>query len=213
VITHLSQLVQRLFTVSHELSGVPQTLATLSEENQNLQEVLHDLSSQLANLTNTEDQQPAPGIADLQPSIRDLSHRVSAPTPASARAPAPAYKAPHLHLPARFPLGRVKKGPEHPPLHLQPQLRTLNTSYLSTIRDLARRSATRRSTPSDTPTPTKPVSSGRAGTTLTLSQPPTSTLTMSSPPPIHRLPPAQARAAGARTKVCSPPHPNKLRVR
>jgi len=94
----LSQLVQGLVTVSHELSGVTQAVATISEENENLREELHDISSQLANLPHTQEQQTAPAIADLQASIRDLSHRVSAPNPAP---PAPA-------LP---PQGK----PQHPP--------------------------------------------------------------------------------------------------
>jgi len=86
----LSQLVQGLVTVSHELSGVTQAVATISEENANLREELHDISSQLANLPHAEEQQTPPGIADLQASIRDLSHRVSAPVPAPmAQAPPP----------------------------------------------------------------------------------------------------------------------------
>ena len=90
----LSQLVQGLVTVSHELSGVNQAVATISEENENLREELHDISSQLANLPATQEQTTAPGIADLQASIRDLSHRVSAPTPAPlAQAPPPPRKA------------------------------------------------------------------------------------------------------------------------
>ena len=82
MIVLLSQLVQGLVTVSHELSGVTQAVATISEENENLREELHDISSQLTNLPQTQEQQTAPGIADLQASICDLSHRVSAPTPA-----------------------------------------------------------------------------------------------------------------------------------
>ena len=84
----LSQLVQILVTVSHELSGVTQAVATISEENENPREELHDISSQLANLPPTQEQQTAPGIADLQASIRNMSHRVSAPIPAPL-APAP----------------------------------------------------------------------------------------------------------------------------
>jgi len=84
----LSQLVQGLVTISHELSGVTQAVATISEEHENLTEELHDISSQLANLAPTHDLESAPGIADLQASIRVLSHRVSAPIPASL-APAP----------------------------------------------------------------------------------------------------------------------------
>ena len=82
-----SQLVQGPLTVSHELSGVTQAVATISEENENRREELHDISSQLANLPLTQAQQTAPGIADLQASIRDLSHRVSAPAPAPALLP------------------------------------------------------------------------------------------------------------------------------
>jgi len=84
----LCQLVQGLVTVSHELSGVTQVVATISKENGNLREELHDISSQLANLPHTQKQQTARGIADLQASISDLSHRVSAPIPAPL-APAP----------------------------------------------------------------------------------------------------------------------------
>jgi len=77
----LSQLVQGLVTVSHELSGVTQAVATISEQNENLREEHDDISSQLANLPHTQEQQTPLGIADLQGSIRDLSHRVSAPIP------------------------------------------------------------------------------------------------------------------------------------
>ena len=65
----LSQHVQGLVTISHELSGVTQEVATISEENENLREELHDISSQLGNLPHTQEQQTAPGIADLQASI------------------------------------------------------------------------------------------------------------------------------------------------
>jgi len=69
-----SQLVQGMVTVSHELSGVTQAVATISKENENLREELHDITSQFANLPHTQEQQTAPGIADLQASILDLSH-------------------------------------------------------------------------------------------------------------------------------------------
>jgi len=106
----LSQLVQGLVTVSHELSGVIQAVGTISEENENLREELHDISSQLANHPYTKEQQNAPGIADLQASIHDLSHRVSAPIPAPpALAPLP-QKAPQPHPTAATPPS--KKGKE-----------------------------------------------------------------------------------------------------
>jgi len=90
----LSQLIQGLVTVSHELSGVTLAVATISEENENLREELHDISSQLANLPNNQEQPTAPGIADLQASIRDLSHRVSAPAPAPLAQTAPPPRKP-----------------------------------------------------------------------------------------------------------------------
>jgi len=90
---------------------------------------------------------------------------------------------------------------------------TLNTSSLSTIQDLARRSVTRRSKPGSTHTHTKPGSSGREGTTLTPSAQATSTLTFTPPPPTRKLPLAQARAAKAKAKLGSLLSPNLLRVR
>jgi len=44
----LSQHVQGLVTLSHELSGVTQAVATISEQNKNRREELHDIPSQLA---------------------------------------------------------------------------------------------------------------------------------------------------------------------
>jgi len=106
----LSQLVQGLVTVSHELSGVTQAVATISEENENLGEELHDISSQLANLPQAQEQPTAPGIADLQASIRDLSHRVSAPIPAPPAVVPPPQKMPQPHPTAVPPPS--KKGKE-----------------------------------------------------------------------------------------------------
>jgi len=211
----LSQLVQGLATTSHELSGVTQAVGTISEENENLREELSDISSQLANLPPTLEQQTDPAIADLQASIRDLSHRVSAPTPAPlAPAPPPHKEIPNpLQLPAPLLQGKEKKAPVLHPHLPQPRLTTLNTSYHATIRGLARRSVTLRSMPDSSPTPTKPANSGRAGTTLTLSRQDTSTLTMSSHPRTDKLPLAQARAAGAKAKLGSLLPPNVLRVR
>jgi len=88
----LSQLVHVLVTVSHGLSGVNQAVATISEENKNLREELHDIFSQLTNLLHAQEQQTAPGIANVQASIRDLSHRVSAPIPAPLTPAPPATK-------------------------------------------------------------------------------------------------------------------------
>jgi len=115
----LSQLVQGLVTVSHELSGVTQAVATISEENENLREELHDITSQLANLPRNQEQQNAPGIADLQASIRDLSHRVSAPIPAPPALAPPPQKTPQPQLTASPPPSRKGKerarAPPTPP--------------------------------------------------------------------------------------------------
>ena len=211
----LSQLLQGLVTVSHELSGVTQAVATISEENENLREELHDISSQLANLPHTQEQQTAPEIADLLASIRDLSHRVSAsiPAPTTLAPPPPRRPQPPPQLPAPPLKGRVEKGPKHHSHLSQPRLTTLNTSYHSTIRGLARRSVTPRSTPGSILTHTKPGNSGRGGTTLTPSPQATSTLTSTPPPPMRKLPLAQARAARAKAKPGSLLPPNLLRVR
>jgi len=106
----LSQLVQGMVTVSHELSGVTQAVATISEENENLREELHDIPSQLANLPHAQEQPTAPGIADLLASIPDLSHRVSAPIPAPPAVVPPPQRAPQPHPTALPPPS--KKGKE-----------------------------------------------------------------------------------------------------
>jgi len=116
-------------------------------------------------------------------------------------------------LPAPPPRGREKRRPERHPHLPQPRLTTLNTSYHSTIRDLARRSVTPRSTPGSIPTHTRPGSFGREGMTLTPSPQATYTLTPTPPPPMRKLPPARARAARAKAKLGSLLPPNKLRVR
>jgi len=87
-VTLLSQLVKGLVTISHDLSGVSQKLATISQENEAIREELHDISSQLANLPTPHDQNPPQALADLQASIRDLSHGVSTPAPVPLQAPA-----------------------------------------------------------------------------------------------------------------------------
>jgi len=110
----LSQLVQGLVTVLHELSGVTQAVATISEENENLREELHDISSQLANLP-AQEQQTAPGIADLQASIRDLSHRVSAPIPAPQAPAPPPQRNPQPPSTAGHPPSRKGKERAHAP--------------------------------------------------------------------------------------------------
>jgi len=114
----LSKLVQGLVTVSHELSGVTHAVATISEENENLREELHDISSQLTNLRRTQEQQTAPGITDLQASIRDLSHRVSAPIPAPTALPPPPQRAPQPFPSASPPPS--KKGKERARASLTP---------------------------------------------------------------------------------------------
>jgi len=113
----LSQLVQGLVTVSHELTGVTQVLATISKANENLRKELHEMSSQLVNHPPAQNQQPPQGITDLQASIRDLSHHVSAPIPAPP-APALPHRAPQPQPAAGPPLFR--KGKERPSLPRTP---------------------------------------------------------------------------------------------
>jgi len=134
--------------------------------------------------------------------------------------PPPRHLPPHSRdypnppqLPAPPPRRKGRKGPEHHPHLPQPRLKTLNTSYHSTIRGLARRLVTPRSTPSSIPTRTKPGSSGKEDTTLTPSPQATSTLTSTPPPPTRKLPPAQVREARAKAKLGSLLPPNKSRVR
>ena len=109
-VTLLSHLVKGLVTISHELSGVSQKLATISKENEAIREELHNIFSQLAKLLPTEDQSPTQALADLQASIRDLSHRVSAPLPAPPQPSAPSHTA---HTPFVTPgPGPSRKGKE-----------------------------------------------------------------------------------------------------
>jgi len=115
----LSQLVPGLVTLSHELSGVSHAVATISKENENLREELHDISSQLANLPHAQEPQTAPGIADLQASIRDMSYRVSAPIPAPLAPAAPPPRKPQPPPTAGHPPSRKGKeracAPATPP--------------------------------------------------------------------------------------------------
>ena len=109
--------------------------------------------------------------------------------------------------------GREKRRPGHHPDLPQPRLTTLNTSYHSKIRGLARRSVTPRSTPGSTHTLAKAGNTGGGHTTWPLSPQATSTLTYTHPPPMLKLPRAQARAARAKAKLGSLLPPNLLRVR
>ena len=100
----------------------------------------------------------------------------------------------------------------HHPHLPQLWLTTLNTSYHSTIRDLARRSVTQSSTPGSTHTHTKPGNSGEGHTTWPPSPQATSTLTSTRPPLTRKLVLAQALAARAKAKLGSLIPPNLLRV-
>jgi len=106
----LFQLVKWLVTVSHEVSGVSQKLASISQENEAIREELHHISSQLANFPPTQGLSPPQALADLQASILDLSHRVSAPVPALPQAPAPTHST-HTPFAAQGP-GPSRKGKE-----------------------------------------------------------------------------------------------------
>jgi len=208
----LSQLVQGVVTVSHELSGVTQAVATISEENENLREELHDMSSKLANLPTPKKNKPPPGSPiSKHPFV--TCHIVCQPGPLPPWLRPPPHRGcpipPQLPAPPR---GKERRRPEHLPhlLQVQPRLTTLNTSYHSTIRGLARRSVSPTSTPSSIPTHTRPGSSGKGGTTLTPSPQATYTPTPIPSPPMGKLPPAQARAARAKAELGSLVPPNKL---
>jgi len=115
-VTLLSQLVSGLVTVSHELSGVSQKLATISQENKAIREEFPDVSSQLANLPPTQDQSTLKAVADLQASIRELSHRVSAPVPAPPQVLAPTHSTHHSFVaPGPGPSRKGKERARAPP--------------------------------------------------------------------------------------------------
>jgi len=210
----VSQLDPGLGTVSHELSRVTQAVATISEENENLREELHDISSQLGNLPNAQEQQ-TPWGSPISKHPYATCHIVCQPRPLPPWfRPPPHRESPNpRQLPDPSLQGREKTRRVHHPHLPQPRLTTLNTSYHSTIRGLARRSVTPRSMPGSIRTHTKLGNSGREGTTMTPSPEATSTLTYTPPPPMRKLPPAQAPAARAKAKLGSLLPPNLLRVR
>jgi len=209
----LSQLVQCLVTVSHEVSGVTQAVATISEENMNLREELQNISSQLANLPHAQEQQTGPGIADLQASIRDLSHRVSGPIPAPPAVVPPPQRTPLPHPTAVPPPSKKCK-------------------------EKARAPPTRSSAAADDPKYLIPFYNTRLGKAfgdpekyaklylhsyeagefqrgayaVASFTPGHLNPTSTPPPPTGMLPPAQARVARARTKLGRLLPPNLLRV-
>jgi len=119
----------------------------------------------------------------------------------------------HLQLPAPPLQGREKKGPMYHPHLAHRWLTTLNTTYHSTIRGLARRSVTPRSTPGSTHTHTKLGNTGGGHIMWPPAPQATSTVTSAPPPLTRKLPPAEARAAIAKAKLRSLLPPNLLRVR
>jgi len=185
----LSQLVQGLVTVSHELRGVTQAVATISEENENLREELHDISSQLANLPHAPEQPTAPGIADLQASIRDLSHRVSAPIPAPPAVVPPPQRVPQPHPTAVPPPS--KKGKEKARAPPTPSSAAADDpKYLIPFYNM--RLGTAFGDPEKYarlyPHSYEAGEFRKGGTTLTPSPQATSTLRFTPPPPTRKLP-------------------------
>ena len=210
----LSQLVKGLVTISHELSGVSQKLATIYQENEAIREELHDISSELANLPPPpQDNSPPHALADLQASIRDLSHRLSAPIPVPPQAPAPT-RGPHPPFVAPGP-GPSKKGKEKaraPPTPTPTAAE--DPKYLIPFYDtkLGKACGTPKNMLGCTPTPMRPANTGEAGMTWPLSPLATYTPTTTPPPDRLRLPLAPARAARTREKPERDPTPNKLQV-
>jgi len=119
-ISLLAQHVRGLVTVSHEPSGVTQKLATISQENDAIREALDDFSSQLAYLPPPQDDSSPQALADLQASIRDLSHCVLAPIPAPPQARA---ATPTAH--PSFIAPSARPYPCSPPRFYRPRVRPL----------------------------------------------------------------------------------------
>jgi len=208
----LSQLVQGLVTVSHELSGVTQAVATISEENENLREELHDISSQLANLP-AQEQQTAPGIADLQASIRDLSHRVSAPIPAPQAPALPPQRNPQPPSTAGHSPSRKGKERAHaPPTTMSATAE--DPKYLIPFYDtrLGKAFGDREKYAKLYPNSYEAGEFRKGRYDLDSFTPATSTVTSTPPPPMRKLPPAQAWAARAKAKLGNLHPPNLLRV-
>jgi len=91
---------------------------------------------------------------------------------------------PLLSPQALAPPGRGKRGHQHLPHQPQPRLRTLNTSYHSTIPSLARPSANPKSTLGCLPTAMRPENTREAHMTSPLSPPATYIQTTTRPPPM-----------------------------
>ena len=176
-------------TVSYELSGVTQAVATISEENENLREELHDISSQLANLPHTQEHQTTPGIADLQASIRDLSHRVSAPIPAPPALAPPPLNTPQPHTTASPPQSNKGKERARAPPTL-PSSAADDPKYLIPFYDtrLGKAFGDPEKYARLYPHSYEAGEFRKGGTTLTPSPQATSTLRFTPPPPTRKLP-------------------------
>jgi len=89
---------------------------TISQENEAISEELYDVSLQLANLPPTQDQSPPQALADIQASIRDLAHRVSASVPAIPQVLAPTHTTHTPFVTQRpSPSGKGKERARAPP--------------------------------------------------------------------------------------------------
>ena len=200
-------------TVSHELSGVTQAVATISEENATSGRSFTTSPLNSRTFPLPKKSKPLPGLPISKPPYVTCHIECQPRSLPPLLLPPPQRGHPnHSHLPAPPHPRRAKKVPVLHPHLPQLQLTTVNTSYHPTIPGLARHSATPRSTPNSTQTPTKPAGSGRAGTTLTPSHQATCTLTSTPSPSMRKLPPAQVRVARAKAKLGSLLPPNLLQA-
>ena len=101
ILSILCAAVSDIVTINKQLDTVNTRLVELSKENEQLREKIHDVSSVLANVVATSEE-----LRPLNSALRDLSHRVSAPTPPRQPPQAPQAQ-------------RTKATPARPPPHFE----------------------------------------------------------------------------------------------
>ena len=112
----LCATVSGIVAITNQLDTVSTQLSALTKENGELCTKLHDISSALAN-----DVASAEDLEALSTSVRDLSHRVSAPKPTSFATPAaPAPPIPRNNQSGQQTQARSSAPTGHPALPRQP---------------------------------------------------------------------------------------------
>ena len=108
----LCATVSRIVAITNQLDTVSTQLAALAKENGELRTKLHDISSVLANEVASADDLEALSI-----SVRDLSHRVTAPkntTQPTPAPPAPTSRKVNQSAPETHPRPSAPSGPSAP---------------------------------------------------------------------------------------------------